>query len=85
MVSDKFPFFTIFLRLELCLFATVEHDLHRKWLAALLPYFSMASVRRFQPVIQKRIDVFLRRMKDFRDTDHVLNASCILSALTNGQ
>lgn len=83
--SDKYPFFTKFLGLDLCVFATVEHDLHRKRRAALLPYFSMASVRRLQPVIQERIDVLLRRMKDFRDTGHVLNASCMFSALTNGQ
>lgn len=81
--ANKYPFFTKFLGLDLAVFATVEHDLHRKRRAALSPYFSMASVRRLQPVIQERIDVMLRRMKDFRDTDHVLNASCMFSALTN--
>ncbi|KAF2275384.1 cytochrome P450 monooxygenase [Westerdykella ornata] len=81
--SDKWPYFTKFMGLDLCVFATVEHELHRKRRSALLPYFSMASVRRLQPVIQERIDVMLNRMKEFRDTDEVLNASCMFSALTN--
>ncbi|KAH7136179.1 cytochrome P450 [Dendryphion nanum] len=81
--SDKYPFFTKFLGLDLCVFATVEHDLHRKRRAALLPYFSMASVRRLQPVIQERIDVLLNRMKGFRDGMDIVNASCMFSALTN--
>lgn len=82
--SDKYPFFTKFMGLDLCVFATVEHDLHRKRRAALLPYFSMASVRRLQPVIEERIGVLLRRLKEFRGTNEVLNASCMFSALTNG-
>ncbi|KAH8702676.1 cytochrome P450 [Phaeosphaeriaceae sp. PMI808] len=68
--SDKYPFFTRFMGLDLCVFATVEHDLHRKRRAALLPFFSKASVRRLQPVIIERVD-------------RVLNASCMFSALTN--
>ncbi len=83
--SDKDPYFTRFLGLDLCVFATVEHELHRKRRSALLPYFSMAGVRRLQPVIQERVDVMLRRMKEFRNTDEVLNASCMFSALTNGK
>ncbi|KAH8704309.1 cytochrome P450 [Phaeosphaeriaceae sp. PMI808] len=81
--SDKYPFFTRFMGLDLCVFATVEHDLHRKRRAALLPFFSKASVRRLQPVITERVDVLLGRMKEFRGTQRVLNASRMFSALTN--
>jgi len=81
--SEKWDYFTKFLGLDLCCFATVDHELHRKRRSALLPYFSMASVRRLQPVIQERIAVMLRRMTKFVDTDEVLNASCMFSALTN--
>jgi len=70
--------------LDLCVFATVQHDLHRKRRAALLPFFSKASVRRLQPVITERVEVMLNRMKEFRESRRVLNASCMFSALTNG-
>ena len=83
--SDKYPFQTKFLGIDLCVFATVKHDLHKNRRAALSSYFSMTSVRRLQPLIQERIDVLLGRMKEFRDTGHVLNTSCMFSALTNGQ
>lgn len=83
--SNRYPFFTKFLGIDLCIFATVEHDIHRKRRAALSPYFSMSSVRRLQPLIQERIDVMLRRMKDFRDSGHFLNAGCMFAALANGK
>jgi hypothetical protein len=44
----------------------------------------MASVRRLQPIIQERLDVMMQRIKDFKDTDKVLNASCMLAALGSG-
>ena len=71
--------------MDLCLFATIEHDLHRVRRAALAPYFSVADVRRLQPAIQERVDVLLSRINGFRDTDEVLNASCMFAALTNGK
>lgn len=67
------------------MFATVEHDLHRNRRAALAPYFSMSSVRKLQPLIQERIDLLLKRIKEFRDTDRIMNASCMFAALTNGK
>ena len=45
----------------------------------------MASVRRLQPLVQERVDVLLRRVKDFGATGRVLNASCMFAALTNGR
>jgi hypothetical protein len=66
-------------------FATVEHDLHRMRRAPLLPYFSMVSVRKLQPMLQERIDVLLRRQKEYKDTGEVLNLSCMYAAMTNGK
>ena len=83
--SDKYPWFAKFLGLDLCVFGTVQHDLHKKRRAALLPYFSMGSVRKLQPVIQERVIVLLDRLKGFKDTGEVLNASCMFAAFTNGQ
>lgn len=65
-------------------FATVEHDLHRMRRSALLPYFSMTSVRRLQPMLQERVDVMLGRLKDYQNTGEVLNLSCMYAAMTSG-
>ncbi|KAJ8128196.1 hypothetical protein O1611_g5439 [Lasiodiplodia mahajangana] len=81
--SEKDPYFTRFVGLDLCVFSTVQHELHRMRRAALNPYFSMASVMRLQPVIQERLDVMLKRMNEFRNTEEVLNVSYMFSALGN--
>ncbi|KAI0905938.1 cytochrome P450 [Ustulina deusta] len=81
--SEKDPYYTRFVGLDLCVFSTVQHELHRMRRAALNPYFSMASVTRLQPVIQERLDVMLKRMNDFKNTGEVLNLSYMFSALGN--
>lgn len=53
--------------------------------AALLPYFSTAYVRSLQPIIQERLDVLLRRMSAFKDTDVAVNANCMFAAFSNGK
>ena len=82
---DKYSWFTKSFGLDDSVFATVGHDLHKMRRAALSPYFSMASVRRLQPVIQERVDALLRRLEGFRDTGEVLMASWAFAALTNGK
>ncbi|KAI0408575.1 cytochrome P450 [Xylaria palmicola] len=81
--SEKDPYYTRFVGLDLCVFSTVQHELHRMRRSALNPYFSMASVMRLQPVIQERLDVMLRRMNEFKNTGEVLNVSYMFSALGN--
>ena len=63
----------------------MDHDLHRMRRAALLPFFSTAYVRKMQPDFQERIDVLLRRMASFKDTNEPMNANCIFAALSNGK
>ena len=58
---DKYEWFTKSFGMDKSVFGTPGHDLHRMRRAALAPYFSMASVRRLQPVIQERVDVLLER------------------------
>ncbi|KAI8625210.1 cytochrome P450 [Xylariaceae sp. FL1651] len=81
--SDKYPYYTRYIGLDFSGFGTVEHDLHHKRRSALQPYFSTASVRRLQPVMQERIDVLLKRMNGFKDTDEVFSATSMFSAFTN--
>lgn len=83
--SNKYSFYTKFMGLDKSSFATVEHDLHRMRRAPLLPFFSIASVRRLQPVIQERVDVLLWRLKGYKDTGEVLNTSCMFAAMANGK
>jgi len=67
------------------LFSTIDHDVHRIRRAALLPYFSTAYVRKLQPDFQERLDVLLRRMSGFKDTDEAVNANCMFAAFSNGK
>lgn len=67
------------------MFSTVDHELHRMRRNALNPLFSMTAVRSLQPLIQERIDVVMRRMKEFINEDKVLNASYLFAAYTNGK
>jgi hypothetical protein len=36
-------------------------------------------------MIQERVDVLLKRVKGYKDTREVLNASCMFGAFTNGK
>lgn len=81
---DKYDWFTRSFGLDNSVFGTPGHDLHKMRRAALNPFFSMASVRRLQPVIQERVDLLLERLKGFRGTDEVLMASWAFAAFTNG-
>jgi cytochrome P450 len=66
------------------MFATVEHDKHRMRRAALNPFFSKASVRRLQPVIQERLDVMMERFRGFGNSGEVMTVSLAFAAFTNG-
>lgn len=82
---DKYDWFTKSFGMDHSVFATPPHDLHKMRRAALSPYFSMASVRKLQPVIQDRVELLLERFKGFRDIDRVLMGSEAFAAFTNGQ
>ncbi|KAH8594870.1 cytochrome P450 [Bisporella sp. PMI_857] len=81
--TNKYSWFTKSFGMDGSIFATAEHDLHRLRRAALAPFFSMASVRRLQPVLQERVDVLMQRLKGFKDTGEVLMASWMFAAFTN--
>ena len=82
---DKYEWFTKSFGLDNSVFATPGHDLHRLRRSALAPYFSMASVRRLQPLLQERVNKLLERFEGFRDTGEVLNTSWAYAAFTNGK
>ncbi|KAI0387436.1 cytochrome P450 [Hypomontagnella monticulosa] len=80
--ANKPPSLTKFFGLDESLFSTMDHDTHRMRRAALLPFFSPSYVRKLQPVFQERMDVLLRRMSDFKDTDEAVNANCMFAAFS---
>ena len=63
---------------------TNGHDLHRVRRAALNPFFSKASVRNLQTLIDAKLDFFLERFEEFQRSGEVMTANIAFAALTNG-
>ena len=66
-------------------FATSDHDRHRSRRAAMSPFFSMASVRRLQPMIEERVQAFLKRLSELKGSGVVLRMPVVVNAFSNGQ
>ena len=65
-----------------------EHDQHKARRAALNRFFSMASVRRLEPVIAERVNALMERLRGFKDVGGdagVIQANCTFAAFTNGK
>lgn len=55
-------------------FATPDHNLHRRRRAALNPYFSKSRVASFAPYIQERLNSMCQRVqREFAGKEKVLN------------
>lgn len=81
---DKSPWYVRGWGIPDSTFATIPADLHRIRRSAMSPFFSKASVRALQPLIQERAEKLLERMLGFRDSDTVIQVEHMFSALTNG-
>lgn len=65
--------------------STIKHDHHRARRAALSPYFSMANVRKLQPVIDERVRKLIERIRGFKDPEEkVFTLNHLFTAFTNG-
>lgn len=82
---DKWAWFAAQFGIPDSTFATVEHEKHRMRRAALNPFFSMASVRRLQPMIEERIDALMDRFAGFKRSGDEMTISLAYAALTNGE
>ena len=49
------------------------------------PFFSIASVRRLQPMIDERVQTFLGRLNKLRGSGMVLKLPVVVNAFSNGQ
>lgn len=81
---DRDPWHTNSLAVEKSILGTVSHDLHRNRRAALSPFFSMASTRRLQPVVEERVDMLIKRLMGLKDSGKVVNLLHAFSAFSNG-
>ena len=83
--QDKWEWSTKQLGLPGSMIGTIKHDHHKARRAAVNPFFSMASVRKLQPVIEERVAQLIERVRAFRDGDgEVLKVNYLFSAFTNG-
>jgi cytochrome P450 len=82
---DRDPWHANSLSVEGSVLATVSHELHRNRRAALSPFFSMASTRRLQPVVEERVNMLINRLTGLRDSGKVVNLLHALSAFSNGE
>lgn len=68
------------------MFSTIGHDQHKARRAALNRFFSMASVRRLQPIIAERVNALIQRLQDVKDVKGdtgVIKANYAFAAFTN--
>ena len=68
------------------MFSTVGHDQHKARRAALGWFFSMASVRRLQPILEERLQLLITRLRGFKDAEgEVMKVGYAFAAFTNGK
>lgn len=79
---DKWTWYTKQFGTPGAMFSTAPHDHHRARRAALNRYFSMASVRRLQPVIEERVTQLVKRL---RTSSEVITLNLAYAAFTNGK
>ena len=66
--------------------STIRHEHHRARRAAVSRYFSTASVRKLQPIVEERVRQLIERIRGFKDTDgKVLKVNHLFAAFTNGR
>lgn len=63
--------------------ATVAHDLHRTRRAALNPFFSKASIRRLDPIIQRTLENLLKRFSACAKTGDIMTMKLVFNAATS--
>ncbi|MCJ1321263.1 hypothetical protein MMC15_006607 [Xylographa vitiligo] len=64
---DKYEWYTKMFGTPTAGFSTVGHHQHRARRAPLNNFFSMASVRRLQPVVEERVNTLVGRFREFKD------------------
>ncbi|PMD41073.1 cytochrome P450 [Hyaloscypha variabilis F] len=81
--TNKWYWFTRVFGMDGSTFATSDHDRHRSRRAAMSPFFSMASVRRLQPMIEERVQALLKRLSELKGSGVVLRMPVVVNAFSN--
>ena len=63
-------------------FGTPDHDIHRMRRMALNPFFSKQAVQRLEPMIQGKIDLLCKRLREMAQQERVLHVEHAMMALT---
>jgi cytochrome P450 len=62
--------------------STVAHDLHRQRRAPIAPFFSQQAIRRFDPVIRKKLSILVSRLEEYERTEQPVDLEAAFTALT---
>lgn len=81
---DKWEWFTKQFGAPDSVFSTKSHDQHKVRRAALNRFFSTASVRRLQPMLEDRVNRLLERFREAKSSGIVIPLEYAFAALTNG-
>lgn len=84
---DKWEWSTKALGIPGSVISLIGHDEHKAKRAVLNRFFSMASVRKLQPVIEERVRILIERIRGLKNADEekVLKVTRLFSAFTNGK
>ncbi|MCJ1434247.1 hypothetical protein MMC27_003614 [Xylographa pallens] len=80
---DKWEWYTKQFGTPDAMFATTSHEQHRVRRAALSRFFSMASVRRLQPLLEERLRRLLDRIREAKASGEIVPLEYAFAAFTN--
>ena len=81
---DKWGWYTKQFGTPGAMFATTDHDQHKSRRAALNRFFSMASVRRLQPLLDEKLQRLLGRLSAAQVSGDIIPLEYAFAAFTNG-
>ena len=82
---NKWDWFTKQLDTSGSMLSTDDHSHHKLRRAALNRFFSSASVKRLQPMIDEKVWLLVNRLRAVKDTEKVIKMNLAFSAMTNGE
>lgn len=65
------------------MFGTIKHESHRLRRSAVAPFFSSASIRKIEPLIQDKISLLISVFRRYQSTGEILHIRPAFSALTS--
>lgn len=82
---DKYAWFFIPFGLKGAAWSTIDHHKHRERRAALNPFFSLANVRKLQPIIAEKVQKNIERLRELKASGDVVRVVIMGNAFAQGQ